>query len=454
MIFQRSLFRKLKDWKERTYRKPLILRGARQVGKTTLVHDFSSLFDYYVPLNLEKQEDNQLFESANGASNIFDIILLSKGIQIEAGESILLFIDEIQENPKAVGLLRYFYEELPHVHVIAAGSLLEFVMKDIQSFPVGRVEYLYLYPFNFEEFLSAVKHESALKELNTTPVNEYAHKVLLDLFNTYMIIGGMPEVVSEYIRMKNFSSLPRIYESVWESYINDVEKYGSNNTNRNVIRHIMRVAPKYIDQPIKYQNFGNSNYKSREVSEAFTALDKANVIHSLIPSTSIEFPIIQDFKKWPKIQLLDTGIVNYSLGIIPQMIPLKDMNEAYRGAIVPHMINQEVLSLESERKSKLSFWVRDKTQSSAEVDLILSHKGLIFPIEIKSGATGSLKSLHQFVNKSPHPYAIRIYGREFEIQETRTPEGKDYYLMNLPYYLGTQIYKYMDYFLETYPLKE
>lgn len=212
----------------------------------------------------------------------------------------------------------------------------------------------------------------------------------------------------------------------------------------------MRVAPWYIDTRIKYQNFGNSNYRSREVSEAFSDLDKAKVIYTLTASTSVDFPIIPDYKKSPKIQLLDTGIVNHSLEIIPKMMILKDMNEAFRGSIVPHIINQEIISLTSERKSNLSFWVRDKSQSTAEVDLILSHGGLVFPIEIKSGATGSLKSLHQFVNKSPHPYAVRIYGGKFEIQKTRTPEGKVYYLMNLPYYLGTQIYKYLDYFIAHY----
>ncbi|MCO5230605.1 MAG: AAA family ATPase [Chitinophagales bacterium] len=451
MKFKRELWKKLLIWKNKANRKPLVLRGARQVGKTTLVHQFSTEYKHFVSLNLERREHFLYFEEESGSvKNILDTILLSENIMIRENDPTLLFIDEIQESPKAISLLRYFYEDLPHIHVIAAGSLLEFAMKEIESFPVGRVEYLYLYPFNFLEFLNAINHKQALKALTSTPIQEFAHNVLLDLFNTYTILGGMPEVVQQYVHKETFSSLTPIYESIWGSYINDVEKYGSNTTARNVIKFVMQAAPKHIDERIKYQNFANSNYRSREVSEAFQALDMAKVIQILTPSTSMEIPILPDYKKSPKLQVLDTGIVNYSLNLMSELIPLKDLSNAYRGALIPHIFNQEIISLDSERKTSLSFWVRDKVQSSAEIDLILAYKSKIIPIEIKSGATGSLKSLHQFVNQSEHHYAVRVYGGKFEIQKTKTPEGKDYYLMHLPYYLGTQIYQYLDFFLEKY----
>ncbi|MCO5233421.1 MAG: AAA family ATPase [Chitinophagales bacterium] len=451
MKFKRELWKKLLVWKNKTNRKPLVLRGARQVGKTTIVHQFGKEYKHFISLNLERKEHFQYFEEENvNIKIIFDTILLSEKVAVNGNESTLLFIDEIQESPKAISLLRYFYEDLPHIHVIAAGSLLEFAMKEIKSFPVGRVEYLYLHPFNFLEFLNAMNHQQALKALTTLPVQDFAHNVLLDLFNTYTILGGMPEIVQQYVQEETFSSLTPIYESIWSSYINDVEKYGSNTTARNVIKFVMQAAPKFIDERIKYQNFANSNYRSREVSEAFLALDMAKVVQILTPSTSMDIPILPDYKKSPKLQVLDTGIVNYSLGIMPDLIPLKDLSDAYRGALIPHIFNQEIISLESERKASLSFWIRDKAQSSAEIDLILAYKGKIIPIEIKSGATGSLKSLHQFINQSEHHYAVRVYGGKFKIQKTKTPEGKVYYLMHLPYYLGTHIYQYLEYFLEKY----
>lgn len=450
MEFERTLYNKLIQWSEKKGRKPLILRGARQVGKTTLVKEFGKRYTHFIFLNLERHSDRKYFEDNEDVKDILDIILISKDIIPKPGEQILLFIDEIQESPKAISLLRYFYEDIPDLHVIAAGSLLEFAMKDIEHFPVGRVEYLYLYPFNFTEFLNAINHQSALKELEQLPVREVAHETLIRLFNTYTIMGGMPEVIREYSKSESFSSLTPVYESIWSSYISDVEKYGSNSNARNVIKFVMQATPKYIDKRIKYQNFGNSNYRSREVSEAMQALDMANVIQIIYPSTSMEVPILPDYKKAPKLQLLDTGIVNYSLGIVPELILLKDLSDGFRGAIIPHIIYQQIISIESERKTSLSFWVREKAQSSAEVDLLIAHKGKVVPVEIKSGATGTLKSLHQFVNQSSHHYAVRIYGGKFEIQKTRTPEGKDYVLMHLPYYLGMKIYDYLDYLIDNY----
>jgi len=180
----------------------------------------------------------------------------------------LLFIDEIQELPSAIQSLRYFYEEVPSLNVIAAGSLLEFAMKDVKSFPVGRIEFLYLHPLNFHEYLDALQHTAALERLTAIPINEVAHKTLLDLFHRYAIIGGMPEIVRTDIENNNLAELPKMYESIWGTYKNDVEKYATGANERRIIKHIMDTAPLYIDHRIKFQNFGNSNYKSREVGEA------------------------------------------------------------------------------------------------------------------------------------------------------------------------------------------
>ena len=169
--------------------------------------------------------------------------------------------------------MHYFFEEIPDLNVIAAGSLLEFAMKDVESFPVGRIEYLYLHPLNFQEYLEAVQHTAALEQLNAIPVKPVAHKVLLELFHRYAIVGGMPELVKTDIENNNLGALPKVYESIWSTYKNDVEKYASGTSERRVIKHIMDTAPLFIDRRIKFQHFGNSNYKSREVGEAMRNLD-------------------------------------------------------------------------------------------------------------------------------------------------------------------------------------
>ena len=453
MNFKRHAISDLEAWKIRKDRKPLVLRGARQVGKTTLIKEFAKGYKHTILLNLEKPADLEIFETYDDVVTLVEALFLSYNISPKEESNTLLFIDEIQALPKAIQLLRYFYEEIPRLNVVAAGSLLEFAIKDVESFPVGRIEFLYLYPLNFSEYLEAIQHTAALEQLNTIPGKPVAHKVLLDLFHRYAIIGGMPEVVKTDIENNNLAELPRVYESIWSTYKNDVEKYASGVSERRVIKHIMNTAHLYIDQRIKFQNFGNSNYKSREVGEAMRNLDAAKVIQLIYPTTDVEPPIKPDIKKSPRLQFLDTGLVNYTLEIQARMLGMEDLSNAFKGAIIPHLINQEVISLNTITNTKPNFWVREKSQSSSEVDLVYPYGDKIIPIEIKSGATGTLKSLHQFMDRTNHPYAIRIYAGEFKIEETITTEGTSFLLMNLPYYLGTQLPKYLEYFLKNFTLK-
>lgn len=453
MNFYRHISKNLADWKATDNRKPLILRGARQVGKTTLIHEFSKTYKHSVLLNLEKQADLQFFEMYEDVKTIVDGLFLTNNIASNQIGNTLLFIDEIQESPKAIQLLRYFYEEIPELHVIAAGSLLEFAIRQVESFPVGRVEFRYLYPLNFKEYLLAAGNTIILEQLEQVPIKPVAHNILLKLFNQYAIIGGMPEVVKTYLNTQGISDLPKVYESIWETYKNDVEKYTTNNTERKVIKHIMATAHLYVDQRIKFQNFGNSNYRSREVSEAMRNLDAAKIIQLIYPTTQVEVPIRPDFKKSPRLQFLDTGIVNHTLGIQAELLALSDLSNSYKGAIIPHLVTQELQSLNVFRSSKPNFWVREKSQSSSEVDLVIQHQGKIIPIEIKSGSEGTLKSLHQFINRTNHPFAIRIYAGDFKIEQQVTPSGKPYLLMNLPYYMVTMLPEYLTYFTENFRLE-
>jgi len=436
------------NWKSSTNRKPLILRGARQVGKTTLVNFFSKSYTQFISLNLEKKKDVQLFKDYNEITTLVDAIFLYKNKDIKKIEHTLLFIDELQESTEAINLLRYFYEEFPSLHVIAAGSLLEHTLKENSNLPVGRVQYLYVFPLNFKEFLFANNQQMLLERLTTIPVDKVTHKQALTWFHRYAIIGGMPEIVKTYVSEENISVLKSTYESIWATYKSDVEKYAKNKNEGKIIKHIMNVATSFLDERVTFKNFGKSNYKSREVSEAFRNLDEAKVIQLIYPTTEVSPPIQTNFTKKPRLQFLDTGIVNYSMQIQAQLLKLEDLSDAYRGALIPHLVTQELISLEDISYTKPNFWVREKKQSSAEVDLVRVYENLLIPIKIKSGAKGRLKSLHQFIDQANHPFAIRIYGGSFSIESSKTRSGKDFYLMNVPYYLSTYLDDYIHYFIK------
>lgn len=447
MAFKRSIESNLNRWKLGTTRKPLIIRGARQVGKTTLIRDFAKTYTHTIVLNLEKPADRRYFDEFDDVQTIVEALFLAHNIPSSAITDTLLFIDEIQESPKAIQLLRYFYEEIPGLHVISAGSLLEFAMHKVHSFPVGRVEFLYLHPLNFQEYLEAIGKNALLEQLAQIPVKAFAHQALMNAFHRYAIIGGMPEVIKTDVDKHSLSDLRITYESIWGTYKNDVEKYTSNDTERKIIKHLMDTSPLYLDERIKYQGFGNSNYRSREVGEAFRTLDEAKIVRLIYPTTDLTPPLKSDLKKAPRLQFLDTGLVNYSLGIQAEMLAMDDLNSAYKGAVIPHLVTQELISLQSISAHTPNFWVREKAQSNAEVDLLYVYNKFVIPIEIKSGSTGSLKSLHQFIEAADHPYAIRMYGGALKVEQAVTPNKKPYLLMNLPYYAGTSLPQYIEWFI-------
>jgi len=304
-----------------------------------------------------------------------------------------------------------------------------------------------LYPVNFREFLGAIHKTAALEQLDNVPVREVAHHTLMDLFHRYAIVGGMPEVVRKYAKTESLTGLSSIYEGIWETYKEDVVKYAESTPEARIIKHIISTAPISLDERVKFQNFGNSNYRSREIGEAFRQLNDAKVIQLIYPTTSFAPPMLPDLKKSPRLQFLDTGLINYELRIQVEMLAMDDMSQAYKGAVIPHVVAQEFMSLNTTKDTKPVFWVREKRQSSAEVDMVIPYEKWLIPVEIKSGKEGKLKSLHQFIEEAPHPYAVRMYAGKFSIDQHTTRSGKKYFLMNLPYYLGTKLPEYIAYFV-------
>lgn len=446
-MFKRKLLLELEKWRQNIPRKPLVIRGARQVGKTTLVNQFAAQYEQYIYLNLELTEDKEPFENFTSIENLINTIFFLKNKTLSKKNSSLLFIDEIQEVPKALNILRYFYELAPEISVIAAGSMLETLFDKNISFPIGRVEYKVIRPVSFPEFLSAIGENAALEQLTQVPVAAFAQTKLLNLFHTYALIGGMPEIVQHYATYKDLVALGPIYDSLINGYMDDVEKYAKSNAQILHIRHCIQNSFAQAGKRIKFEGFGNSAYKSREMGESLRTLEKALLMQLVYPCTSASLPMVPDIKKSPRLQILDTGLLNYFVGIQKEIIGTDDLNSIYQGKLIEHLIGQELLAFQYNALSALHFWVREKKESTAEVDYLFQYDGLIIPIEVKSGKEGTLKSLHSYMDIAPHNFAIRFYAGALNISDAITQNGKQYKILNLPYYLGSQIEKYFDWFI-------
>jgi len=442
MVFDRAILKELNAWKQSSQRKPLVLRGARQVGKTTVVRQFGQSFDTFIYLNLELPADQRLFEGQLSPESTVQRILLEKKAQ-RRGQT-LLFIDEIQQSPPAVAMLRYFYEQFPDLHVISAGSLLEIMMDTHKiSFPVGRVEYRYLFPLSFDEFLSALGETEALGVLAAVPVPPWALSRLFELFHLYTLVGGMPEVVSRYSDTPDISALVPVFQGLLTAYTDDVSKYAKNATEVSVIRHVIESSAYEAGKRIAFEHFGNSGYKSREVGNALRTLERAMLVYLRYPTTALQPPLIPDLKRRPRLQLVDTGLLNYAAGLQAQYFGVQDLNALYKGILTEHIVAQELMATNSVSLKKPDFWVRELKQSQAEVDFILPWQSSLVPVEVKSGKTGTLRSLHSYIDTTGCTTAVRLYAGEPGWQSARTPAGNPYHLLNLPYFLASRIHNYL-----------
>ncbi|TKG88264.1 DUF4143 domain-containing protein [Puteibacter caeruleilacunae] len=437
-MFSRDIIEELNKWAERKNRKPLVLRGARQVGKTTAVKIFSKEFDQYIYLNLEKNEEREIFDREYSFNDLLTTLFIYSEKKRKGGKT-LIFIDEIQNSSKAITLLRYFYEEAEDLYVIAAGSLLESILDRKVSFPVGRVEFMAVRPFSFCEFLNANNSQLA-EALKQPTVPDFLHDQFDAWFKKYTTIGGMPEVVKEYVENdKDVTALDIVYNSLITSYTDDIEKYAGSQAQIPYIRHVITNIFREGGKKITFEKFGNSGYRSREMREAFRVVERTMLIHLVHPCTSTNLPMSPVIKKKPRLHILDTGLINYSLQIMGSLVFDKNINEAHRGIIAEHIVGQELLASTSSIMNKLYFWTREKAESSAEIDYILPYKGNIIPIEVKAGAIGKLRSLLRFMDEAPHSLAVRVYQGEYLVQQAKTLKGKEFTLLNLPFYMVHRI---------------
>ena len=438
----------LNKWISNPNRKPIILRGARQVGKSTLVrllaeHQNRPLAE----INLERCPSLAASFAELDPNSLINVLEALPGID-DIGPDTLLFLDEIQAVPEAIPALRYLYEDMSQLPVLAAGSLLEFTLAEHHfSMPVGRVEYLHMGPMTFTEFLQALDETRLVKVIQEfelgNKIPPIIHQRLLDLLRTYFFVGGMPEAVKTYAQTQRLKDVSAVHNSIIDTYREDFPKYiGSRNLAR--IQHVFNFAARNVGKKVKYSQFSSQD-KSATIKSDIELLCMARVISKVIHSHCTGLPLQADIEhKTYKLLFLDVGLMNAICGLnwrsISQMADTQLVNE---GVIAEQFIGQHLQDiLSSSLNRELNYWLRENRSNNAEVDYVLGLNGKIIPIEIKAGATGSLKSLHQFMGEKGHDIAVRFdtgmpSTQIINTQIKQGQQGKDanYTLLSLPLYL-------------------
>lgn len=398
----RIFYDELKKWNDSVTRKPLIIRGGRQVGKTFIVKHFGETAfrgNFHI-VDFERQPDwVGVFEKNLDPKRILSELEVLLNKKINPGTD-LLFFDEIQVAPKAIMSLRYFYEELPELHVIAAGSLLEFAMKDI-SFPVGRVQILSLAPMNFYEFLLATGREKAADIILTGPgpLPDPIHNLLLESLRQYMFVGGMPDCVETWRNTHSMADVFEIQSNLLETYRQDFSKYTPYADKRS-LNHVLNYIAVNIGRQVKYTRL-SEEFTGPTNKKAFDLLRMARLVNKVRAASPAGFPLESsaDESRF-KAVLLDIGLMR-ALNDLPSNMEFvkNDLLSMYNGALAEQFVGQEFVS---SGMARLYYWSREAKSSSAEVDYLITRNGKIHPVEIKSGAAGKLRSMHLLIQKYPH----------------------------------------------------
>ncbi|MHB1948392.1 MAG: ATP-binding protein [Gammaproteobacteria bacterium] len=419
----RLIFFDLLRWRNSTGRKPLLLRGARQVGKTHVVRQLGQSFKNFVEINFEKSPQfKKIFELDLDPVRIIKEISIALGVTMVLGDT-LFFIDEIQEMPQAIIALRYFYEEMPNLHVIGAGSLVDFAIDQV-GVPVGRISFLYMYPMSFIEYLCASNNKLLAHELihhkSSDILSEPIHIKALRLLGEYMAIGGMPKVVHEWISKQDLQSCTILLRDIKNSYEQDFSKYAKKNQIKYV-ELLFKNIPRLICQPFKYSHV-ESDFKKRELEPALWLLEKAGIIHQVTHTAANGIPLGAEAKLQKfKLLMLDVALNQAILGL-----HLKDWfidpspTFVNKGSLSENFVGQELLAYsDPSDKQQLYYWSKETKGSHAEIDYVISTQRQIIPIEVKSGHGATLQSMRIFLKSHP----LSLYGIRFSTHNYSVHDG-------------------------------
>ncbi len=409
---KRTIDSELLIWKDHPARMPLLVRGARQVGKTYVIESFGmNNFVNMININFEQQRAYlPCFDSLDPHQILTSIKFISRE-SILPGKT-LLFLDEIQECPRAIMSLRYFKEDMPELHIIAAGSLLEFALqKEDFRMPVGRVQSIYMKPLSFKEFLIALKYQELADYLTTidfnTPINPVAEQQLHNLLHQYYAIGGMPAVVNYFAEFQDWRQCQIIQSSLLSSFYDDFAKYAATSKHK-YLQSLLEQAPAMIGERFRYAKV-DPDMQSRDLKPALEVLIYAGVINKIHQTNASGLPLSAQIKDNKfKLLFVDIGLVKASQSLDVELLQKADLMLINRGALAEQFVGQELLAYsEPYLPSKLFYWEREKRGSESEVDYVINVGEKIIPIEVKAGKTGSLKSLQVFLNEKQQKIGIR-----------------------------------------------
>jgi len=449
MLRDRTAF--LINWLHSPTRKPLVIRGARQVGKTWLIRNLAAVQKkQLIELNFEKRSDLESLFSSNDPTEILIQLSAFIGNKIDPSKAIL-FLDEIQAAPSLLEKLRWFAEDMPELPVIAAGSLLEFTLtKHAFSMPVGRINYMHLEPLSFKEFLNAV----GLHELRTylesyewhSTIPTATHTKLMKLLKEYLVIGGMPAAVLSWITEKSPEAVSQIHFDLLATYRDDFAKY-SGRLSIERLEDILSSVPRQLGKKFVYKH-ANSEMNVQPLKQALDLLSKARVCYTTKATAANGLPMgAEVHTKFSKVIMLDCGLCCASLGLsLQQFKEVSEISLVNNGGMAEQLVGQLLrTTLAPYAPPSLYYWQRDKKGSEAEIDYLIQHENQIVPVEVKAGTSGTLRSLHQFMKEKKKPVAIRINSDTpragyVEVKDS-TQQALSYPLLSLPFYLVEEVHR-------------
>lgn len=441
----------LKKWLISPRRKPLVIRGARQVGKTWIVRRLATIEEkQLVEFNFEKTPALAALFEPNTPQDIVKRIEQRFNIKIDPKKS-LLFLDEIQAKPELFAKLRWFYEDMPELPVIATGSLLEFVLGTLpMSMPVGRVNYAYLEPLSFIEFLEAKKKDQFIDLIKTftwnEEINSVVHAELLRLFKEYVYVGGLPEAVSSWIEEGSLDAIRDVHRDLLGSYRADFSKYGGK-ISPEILNEVIDAIPLFLGKKFIYSHV-NSSANSVKIKEALNLLCQARVGHKIKCSAANGVPLGAEINdKFLKVLLLDVGLSSALLDLkLSTLEEIEELDMVNKGAIAEQVVGQLLRTIDPfNAEPALYYWIRNERGSDAEIDYVIQHHQEVIPIEVKAGNTGTLKSLHLFMKLKELSTAVRIYSglpriKDMNIKDQEVGEIK-YQIRSIPFYLISEIHR-------------
>lgn len=419
MYCKRNIDKYLTEWKCRAEHKPLLLRGARQVGKSSAVRHLGEQFESYVEINFERNKEYaSLFQSNLDVKRIVTQMSALCGKPIVPGKT-LLFFDEIQECQEAIMSLRFFKEDMPELHVVAAGSLLEFALDELATFGVGRIHSLYMHPMTFDEFLVANGQQLLLDARNVSssksPLPEPLYDKIVEYFRTYMIVGGMPEAVASWAENHDFLMCQEIQDDILTGYEADFPKY-RKKVAPELLRATLRSVASQVTKKFVYADVGG-NYKTAEIKKALELLYKAGLVIPVTRTDANGLPLGSGADEgFRKMLLLDSGlelrILNMTLGnvreITTRILTDSVADLVNKGSMAEMIAGLEIVRNQSPNlKYELYYWMRAAKNSQAEIDYVVAKDLAVTPIEVKANRQGGMASLWTFMRDKNLKQAIR-----------------------------------------------